>query len=153
MKSNTMIQRVLIGACVLVMLIVLDPRLALLLSPILMVVLPWLATEVCWFALKSRRPSTRINAYVVCTVAMLTLGSWLIGIAHARNLGDRGASSSMTAGAFQVASGMLALLCISWGTRALLRSRALAPAAFVLYLLALPLAFLSFLCMYAANTG
>ena len=51
----------------------------------------------------------------------------------------------------QVASGMLALLCAGWGTRALLRSRAVA-LALVLYVLALPLAFLSVLGWYGANS-
>ena len=45
-------------------------------------VLPWLGTEICWLILKSRRPLTRLIAYLVCTAAILTLGSWLIGIAY-----------------------------------------------------------------------
>ncbi len=53
----------------------------------------------------------------------------------------------------QVATGTLALLCVSWGTRALVRSRALWPLALVLYFLALPLACLSFLGWYGAHSG
>ena len=47
-------------------------------------VLPWLGTEICWLILKSRRPLTRLIAYLVCTAAILALGSWLIGIAYER---------------------------------------------------------------------
>jgi hypothetical protein len=125
--------------------------------------LPFLLTEICWLVLKSRRPKTRLGAYVVSTAAILTLGSWLIGIAYERSfetqyatrgrgkIGDAWASHIIFGTAVQIACGVLALLCVSWGTRALVRSRALAPLTLVLYLLALPLAFLSFLAMYGAN--
>ncbi len=127
-------------------------------------VLPFLVTEICWLVLKSRRPTTRLNVYVVCTAAILTLGSWLIGMAYERSfetqyaarghgrIGDAWVSNIIFGTVVQVASGMLALLCASWGTRALLRSRALAPLALVLYVLALPLAFLSVLGWYGANS-
>lgn len=127
-------------------------------------VVPFVVTELCWFALKSARPNTRLSAYVVCTAAALTLGSWLIGVSYERSfearytegghgkIGDAWASHIVFGTVVQVASGMLALLCVSWGTRALVRSWTLMPAALVLYFLALPLAFLSFLAMYGANS-
>ena len=100
-------------------------------------VLPWLGTEICWLILKSRRPLTRLIAYLVCTAAILTLGSWLIGIAYERyfetqyaehghgKFPDRLASNMIIGTVQQVATGTLALLCVSWGRRALVRSRAL----------------------------
>ncbi len=151
-------------------------------------VLPWLGTEICWLILESRRPLTRLIAYLVCTAAILTLGSWLIGIAYERyfetqytedghgKIGDAWASNIIYGTVLQVATGTLALLCVSWGRRALVRSRALWHLksrglledtlggralvrsralwllALVLYFLALPLACLSFLSWYGANS-
>ena len=153
-------------------------------------VLAWLGTEICWLILKSRRPLTRLIAYLVCTAAILTLGSWLIGIAYERyfetqyaerghgKIGDAWASHIIFGTVQQVATGTLALLCVSWGRRALVRSRALwlqviesgweplaggrralvrsralRLLALVLYFLALPLACLSFLGMYEPIVG
>jgi hypothetical protein len=53
--------------------------------------------------------------------------------------------------AFQVATGTLALLCVRWGSWAFGGSRGKTSMAVFLSLLALPLAFLSFLFMLGAN--
>jgi amino acid transporter len=42
---------------------------------ILMVVLPWLATEICWLVVSSKRTSARLVVYVICTVAILSIRS------------------------------------------------------------------------------
>ena len=130
----------------------------------LLPVLAWLGTEICWHILESRRPVTRLVAYLVCTAAILTIGSWLSGIAYERyfeiqyaergngKIGDRWATHIIFGTVAEVVTGTLALLCVSWGRRALVRSRALWPLALVLCFLALPLAFLSFLSWYGANS-
>ena len=130
-----------------------------------LMVLTFLAAEIGWLVLKPLRPHLRVIAYLVCTAGILFVGSWLTGIAYERTIenqpermlhpslkiSDARASNIISGTALQVATGTLALLCISWGTRALRRSRALWPLALVLYFLALPLAFLSFLAMFGAN--
>jgi hypothetical protein len=123
-----------------------------------LMVLPFLATELCWLVLRDREPDTRLNAYLVCTAAILTLGSWLVGIAYERvfegqhgGIGDHRASNMIAATAFQVATGTLTLLCVRWGSWAFGRSREKTLMAVFLYLMALPLAFLSFLFMFGAN--
>jgi hypothetical protein len=124
----------------------------------LLLVLPWIATEVCWSLFKSRSSSTRLNVYVLFTVAVVTLGSWMIGLARERALEFRegkvpeNRASHVTYGtAAAVAGGTLAFLCVSWGTRALAKSSSLWPLALVLYLLALPLFFLSVVFLFGAS--
>ena len=45
-------------------------------------VLPFLAAEVCWLVLKTRRLRIRMIAYLVCTGIILSLGSWLTALAY-----------------------------------------------------------------------
>ena len=133
-----------------------------------LMVLTFLAAEVGWLVLKPLRPNLRVIAYLVCTAGILFVGSWLTGIAYEHSFetqhGDAWASHIISGTALQVATGTLALLCIGWGTRALIRSRtlwplglysppsrALWPLALVLYFLALPWAYLSFMAMFGAN--
>jgi len=125
-----------------------------------LMVLTFLAAEFGWLVLKPLRPHLRVIAYLVCTAGILFVGSWLTGIAYERyfetqyaarghgKISDAWASNIISGTALQVATGTLALLCVSWGTRALGRSSVM---AVLLYFMALPLAFLSFLAMFGAN--
>ena len=89
----------------------------------------FLAAEIGWLVLKPLRPNLCVIAYLVCTAGILFVGSWLTGIAYERTfedqrekISDARASHIISGTALQVATGTLASLCVSWGTRALGRS-------------------------------
>ena len=114
----------------------------------------FLAAEIGWLVLKPLRLNLRVIAYLVCTAGILFVGSWLTGIAYERTfenqrekISDARASPIISGTALQVATGTLALLCTSWG----LSIRQVSVMAVLLYFMALPLAFLSFLAMLGAN--
>jgi hypothetical protein len=66
---------------------------------ILMVVLPWLATEICWLVVRSKRTSARLVAFVICTVAVLLSGSRSWGSDPFRGLrASKGAGGALITG-------------------------------------------------------